>query len=587
MMAMLSGMFTPAGDYPAPGTGTDYLPFEPEAAQAAREAAARHWQRRAFMEGQPDQKLLDALNAGASEMMPPAVMSAPATAPADAAATSPPRMQTAGPDSAPAESPNATPSWLGMLNGAPFTYPKPSSPSPAAGAYAQAVPADVPPTRSASGDVPPTSLLGRLGEGALDFLKGANEWRKNNRSTLMALGAGMAGSQSLGQGLQRGMQLALPAQQADLAQQKQNQTAKWLVEKKGMSPQEAEALVNNPEILKQVLPQLMGAKQLEHVNIKGIGGEDIPLVWDPARGVYLNPDHTPYTGRGGSGGGEMPTGQEYLDKYVPKEMHAAIKAAANYDVPTSGFGSMKQLTPHVLNFDPNFDAANYQAKVALKKSFMGGGNDFKGLEAFNTVGTHMGELMEAAKELNPSDWKIANNIRNLYSDYVTDNPKLVRFRNALNTTQHELGNAYHAGHITDSSLHSFQQAIADNMSTPGLKAAIGEMAGLLSGKINAKEENYNTSFPGKQLPPGFQALNTKTKDAFKRINDWSKDIATGPEARALAGTGAAPTGAPAAVPREVQSLPVSEQMRVAPNGSIVRWGNQRLVKDGGKWQPLQ
>jgi hypothetical protein len=41
------------------------------------------------------------------------------------------------------------------------------------------------------------------------------------------------------------------------------------------------------------------------------------------------------------------------------------------------------------------------------------------------------------------------------------------------------------------------------------------------------------------------------------------------------------------VPREVKGLPISEQMRAAPDGSIVRWNNQRLVKQGGKWQPIQ
>jgi hypothetical protein len=109
-MAMLDSMFSPGGMSAAgllpevdPGTAGDYpLPYEIDAAQKAREAAARRMRKGAFMAGQPDQERLDALNA-----------SAPATAPADAAANSPPPMQTAGPDSAPAVSPSSAPQWLG------------------------------------------------------------------------------------------------------------------------------------------------------------------------------------------------------------------------------------------------------------------------------------------------------------------------------------------------------------------------------------------------------------------------------------------------------------------------------------------
>jgi hypothetical protein len=97
-------------EYDPGWAGNGVLPFEAEAAQKAREAAARRMRKNAFIEGQPDQERLDALNASAPEMMTPAVMSAP-TAPTDAAATSPPPMQDAGPHSAPAVSPS-TPPWL-------------------------------------------------------------------------------------------------------------------------------------------------------------------------------------------------------------------------------------------------------------------------------------------------------------------------------------------------------------------------------------------------------------------------------------------------------------------------------------------
>lgn len=210
-------------------------------------------------------------------------------------------------------------------------------PPPSAGAQvdqAALPPNSTPATDIPRGNVPETSMLGRLGDGALDFLKGANEWRKNNRATLMALGAGMAGSQSLGQGLSRGMQLALPAQQQDLAQQKQNQTARWLVEKKGMSPQEAEAVVNNPEMMKQLLPRLMGAKQLKwtKVGTDALGGDKMGWIDEAAGKRYddSGKEITAATASGGAGGvGDLDSsliGEEYLNqKAIPPELRAAVK----------------------------------------------------------------------------------------------------------------------------------------------------------------------------------------------------------------------------------------------------------------------
>jgi hypothetical protein len=364
-MAMLDSMFLPGGMSAAgllpevnPGTAGDYpLPYEIDAAQKAREAAARRMRKNAFMEGQPDQERLAALNAGAPGMVPPAVMSAPATAPADAAATSPSPMQPAGPDSAPAVSPNATPPWLGMLN-APIDYPMPPRgpvPAAVAGAYgSDQEPAPAVPPTSALGRVAasePESPLGRIGEAIKAMLQKGQAWAGDNRGTLMALGAGMAGSQSIGQGLNRGMTLAIPAQQQDIAQQKVNQTAKWL-ESKGMSPQEAAAVVNNPEMMKQVLPRLMGARNLKWTDIRKdfLGNEEKGWVDEAAGHAYdrfMRPLQPPGASGGGGGGGGA-AGSGSLSDFDPSKV----------DDNRKGWDYLAQFPPEI---------------QAATKAFMGGG----------------------------------------------------------------------------------------------------------------------------------------------------------------------------------------------------------------------
>jgi hypothetical protein len=88
----------------------------------------------------------------------------------------------------------------------------------------------------------------------------------------------------------------------------------------------------------------------------------------------------------------------------------------------------------------------------------------------------------------------------MFSDYGVNNPKVIALRNALNTVNHELGNAYHAGHITDSTLHAFQQNLNDTMSVPGFKSGIGTMGELIHGIINTNENAFNNALPGDKGP---------------------------------------------------------------------------------------
>src|SRR5437899_5779402 len=125
---------------------------------------------------------------------------------------------------------------------------------------------------SSSKNVPETSILGRIG----DMI--------NNRSgTLLALGAGMAGAQNIGQGMSRGFAAAIPAMQADIKQQQQNETVRALV-KRGIPEDAAMAAAANPAIMSQIIGQVFGPKALQHVTVKDRMGNEIPMAFDPSSG---------------------------------------------------------------------------------------------------------------------------------------------------------------------------------------------------------------------------------------------------------------------------------------------------------------
>jgi hypothetical protein len=155
------------------------------------------------------------------------------------------------------------PSWLppGLLT--PFFAPAPGTAVPpldgaagdpngvvangAAATNAAAAPQPVPASPNPAG-VPPSSLWGRLVPPLAD-----------NASTLMALGGGLAGARTWGEGIGRGLtqaaQTSLEQQKLDQVQRNQGMTYAMLV-RQGVSPQAAIAAAQNPHLLSFVLRQL-------------------------------------------------------------------------------------------------------------------------------------------------------------------------------------------------------------------------------------------------------------------------------------------------------------------------------------------
>lgn len=160
------------------------------------------------------------------------------------------------------------PNWLmqgqampwGMSPPAPGEVPLPRTRpqgAPQAEAMPAAMPMDAgapmslaPPTQAAAPAAAP-SFFSRLGSGIND-----------NANTLMALGAGMAGSGSIGEGISRGLSAAQQGSQLDQTQKNQNMTVAALM-KRGVAEDVARTAVANPEILKQILPSAFGAKQYQ------------------------------------------------------------------------------------------------------------------------------------------------------------------------------------------------------------------------------------------------------------------------------------------------------------------------------------
>lgn len=342
----------------------------------------------------------------------------------------PPNPEPLPPNQAPPSgAPPAAPQGNGQPLQAPLfmrsgvAYPPSAQPQPVPPAGGELPPNAAP----AMGDAPPPdnspiskdSLLGKLFSHLGDF-------RDKNKMTLLAMAGGLAGAPSLGTGLGRAFQAAGPAQRLDVAQNNMNMTAKALIAK-GLPPDIANAAATNPDMLKQLLPQLFGAKQFQHVTAKGPLGEDIPLVFDPAVGKYRHADGTPYGesgGTGGAGGASVQllapgvkydptlTGDAHVDQFSP-EVKAAIKSYIAGDTMPSGNPRMKSIADFAKTQaqrwgaetgNPVSDALYSQRRTYRQQLGSNSPNSAGGqAKSFNQGISHMSELAETLQALKNKD----------------------------------------------------------------------------------------------------------------------------------------------------------------------------------------
>jgi hypothetical protein len=450
MMAMLDMLQLPDGSFAMPSGAVD--PFTgasaAELAAQARAAAAERG-RRGIRRPAPAAIDYGDWDSGAAPVPYPSLSGLGSAA----ATLAPPPAAT--PTAAP-PGPSATDqSWLGMLNqtnpnAAPPGWMSSSAALPAAATPASGPVAAPPPARAplaapaapaASSAVPETSLLGRVFQGIGDAVKGFDDWRKENRTTLMALGAGMAGAQNFGQGLNRGMTMAILAMQQDLRQAQLNQSIPVIADrlvKTGMSPTDARqtaiAATTNPAIMQQLLPSLFGPKQRQFTQIgeDAFGTKEFGFV-DPVAGRVYRLDGSEVGAGGGAGGGGLGGGSEFLAKGVSQidhglvgenyltqfspEVQAAVRNYVNGESmptgnPRKGFTQAVKMIAQKYGQDIGFpaDDTNYAERRKLRDQLASGAPNSLGgqLRSGKTAIEHLADVSDAAVDLqNSGGWGIA------------------------------------------------------------------------------------------------------------------------------------------------------------------------------------
>lgn len=224
------------------------------------------------------------------------------------------------------------------------------------------------------------------------------------------------------------------------------------------------------------------------------------------------------------------TGDEYL-KSLPPTVATTVKALAEGRMAfPSGYALTKPYWQNMLQavsqYDPNFDAVNYNSRAATRKDFTSG-KSAQNITSFNTAIGHLDTLDQSIDGLNNGSMPWVNNISNTISTNMGDTryqKAAANFSAAKNAVVDELTRAFRGsgGNVHD--IESWESSINAADSPAALHQAVQRAVGLLKSRIDAVGEQYNRGM-GTTAEP-VQLLTPKSQHALARLEPDSGQSAT-------------------------------------------------------------
>jgi hypothetical protein len=243
----------------------------------------------------------------------------------------------------------------------------------------------------------------------------------------------------------------------------------------------------------------------------------------------------------GGGLGDMNlNGKDYLATLDPKTA-GVVKAVAEgrQAIPGGPAGKSKYWTniiPAVQQYDPTFDATNYNGRVAGVKDFSSGKSSEMVRSANQTL-HHVNALIDSADALHNGSYPSMNWVGNKLAEATGAGEPGAFVMNA-HAVADEMGKVFKGANLSDSEIHAWADALSPNMSPAQQRAAVGKMTELLHGALDALDEKRVSSIGQVAADKAGPIIKPEGQAVLKRIDSWLK---AGNAPGGAAG-GTAPTG---------------------------------------------
>lgn len=196
-------------------------------------------------------------------------------------------------------------------------------------------------------------------------------------------------------------------------------------------------------------------------------------------------------GLGASAGGA--TGDAFLQT-LPANDASTVKALAEGRMAFPSGAALKapywqNMLAAVGQYDPSFEAANFQARSKTRNDFTSG-KSAQTINSLNTVLGHMGDLSDAADKLNNTGLPWWNSVANATLSAAGDQ-RIKEFEANKKAVVDEMTRVYRGTGGSEQDIKSWSEALDAAGSPAQLQGVIGKISELLQSKINALTDQYH------------------------------------------------------------------------------------------------
>lgn len=148
----------------------------------------------------------------------------------------------------------------------------------------------------------------------------------------------------------------------------------------------------------------------------------------------------------------------------------------------------QKMLQDVAQYDPTFDAVNYNARAKTRSEFTSGITS-RNINALNTVIGHLGYLAQEVNALHNTNYPAVNKVKNFY-EVQTGDPRVQRFNTNVKAVVDELTRVYRQAGGSESDIKTWTQQLNAANSPAQLYGVLSKIGDLLESKIHAFQDQY-------------------------------------------------------------------------------------------------
>jgi hypothetical protein len=221
-----------------------------------------------------------------------------------------------------------------------------------------------------------------------------------------------------------------------------------------------------------------------------------------------------------AGGG--PHGDDFL-KSMPPALGAQVKALAEGKMAFPAGFALKSpywqaMISRVAQYDPSFDAVNYNARSKTRNAFTSG-KEAQQVNALNTAIGHLGELADVGEAVHQGNIPLVNSLVNKLASAVGD-PSLTNFKAVRDRVVDEVTRLYRGTGGAESDVKRGLENFSPDASPEQRHGAIKETVNLMRSKMDALEDQYKQGMG--TTTQGLTLLNPKAKAVLDKVEAVGK-----------------------------------------------------------------